>query len=248
MYNYRKYYERTMCKRSDGNVSIFDNGGRLKLIYGGYGLMITDECASDYVYLSDGRWTYDAEAFAPEALPRYILTALDRLAHAFLDSEILDEFITKNVCNRPMTRNAAIRTVNVEKSKEDVDNEVETLVRDVNWRTYLAVAALARELDVETFYDALITSRGKITPTMHQNTSTGNQWYKVSVRNLQFDVDVLHDRGPRPTVQLSDYVAVYSDDGFYLTTKRYIATDSLITAFIAYMGGLDNVVKYVLYY
>lgn len=97
MYNYRKYYERTMRKRSDGNVSIFDNGGRLKLIYGGYGLMITDECRSDYVYIHDGHWTYDGEAFAPEALPRYILTALDRLAHAFLDSEILNEFITKNV-------------------------------------------------------------------------------------------------------------------------------------------------------
>jgi hypothetical protein len=129
-----------------------------------------------------------------------------------------------------------------------MENAVKMLVKDENWHTYLAVAALARELDVETFYDTLITSRDKPTPAIHQNTSTLNQWYKVSVRNLQFDVDVLHDRGPRPVVQLSDYADVYTDDGIYLATRRYITTDSLITAFIVYMGGLDNVVKYVLYY
>lgn len=128
-----------------------------------------------------------------------------------------------------------------------MENAVKMLVKDENWHTYLAVAALARELDVETFYDTLITKRDKPTPAIHQNTSTLNQWYKVSVRDLQFDVDVLHDRGPRPVVQLSDYADVYND-GFYLTTKRFITTDSLLTAFIAYMGGLDKVIEYVLYY
>lgn len=128
-----------------------------------------------------------------------------------------------------------------------MDNAVKMLVKDENWLTYLAVAALARELDVKTFYDTLITKRDKPIPTIHQNPSTGNQWYKVSVRNLGFDVDVLHDRGPRPCNQISDYADVYND-GFYQTAKRYITTDSLITAFIAYMGGLDNVIEYVLYY